>query len=259
MSACKIIEMPLDFRSVENSHFALGAVQDFVYQSQTQIAAELDGDGKLVKQFIYGSKSNSPDYMVYQGKEYRIISDQVGTPKLVVDSSTGKALEELEMDEFGLDSRIGGQSVLPFGFAGGIYDRDTGLVRFGAREYLPQTGRWVSKDPLGFGGGSTNLYNYVASDPINFIDPRGLQGSSLPGLPFEPPGGRVGPPDDQPPIEPTDYCTYAPALCPDVIPLFGTPQPTAPVPTDAICFIHPDQCAPNSIIIPQCTKGTGSE
>ena len=61
----------------------------------------------------------------------------------------------------------------PFGYAGGIYDRDTGLVRFGARDYDPQVGRWSTKDPIGFGGG-LNHYVYATSDPINYRDENGL-------------------------------------------------------------------------------------
>ena len=63
---------------------------------------------------------------------------------------------------------------VPFGFAGGLYDRDTGLVRFGHRDYDPDTGRWTAKDPIGFAGGDTDLYGYVLGDPVNAIDPLGL-------------------------------------------------------------------------------------
>jgi RHS repeat-associated protein len=59
----------------------------------------------------------------------------------------------------------------PFGFAGGIYDPSTELVRFGARDYDPRaTGRWTTKDPILLDGGDTNLYGYVLSDPINGLD-----------------------------------------------------------------------------------------
>ena len=34
-------------------------------------------------------------------------------------------------------------------------------------------GRWLTKDPILFNGGDTNLYGYVLNDPINFIDPKG--------------------------------------------------------------------------------------
>src|SRR6185312_16192031 len=129
-------------------------VRGFIYQSQTQVAAELDSNGHIVKQFIYGTKSNIPDFMIMNGREYRIISNQVGTPLYVVDALNGRIIEREAMDEFGDDVRTAWRSILPFGFAGGIYDRDTGLVRFGARDYDPETGRFVSKDPILFRGGS---------------------------------------------------------------------------------------------------------
>jgi RHS repeat-associated protein len=44
-------------------------------------------------------------------------------------------------------------------------------VRFGIRDYDPETGRWTAKDPIRFLGGDTNLYGYVLDDPINWIDP----------------------------------------------------------------------------------------
>jgi len=47
-------------------------------------------------------------------------------------------------------------------------------VRFGARDYDPETGRWTAKDPIGFAGGSALLYEYCANDSINAADPSGL-------------------------------------------------------------------------------------
>ena len=64
--------------------------------------------------------------------------------------------------------------MLPFGFAGGLYDASTGFLRFGAREYSPMVGRFLTKDPLNFGAGPTNLYSYANFDPINGIDPSGM-------------------------------------------------------------------------------------
>ena len=49
-------------------------------------------------------------------------------------------------------------------------------VVFGARDYDPMIGRWVSKDPILFKGGQSNLYVYVGNDPVNRRDPRGLDG-----------------------------------------------------------------------------------
>ncbi|MDR0407879.1 MAG: hypothetical protein LBH45_03005 [Campylobacteraceae bacterium] len=63
---------------------------------------------------------------------------------------------------------------IPIGFAGGLYDHDTKLTKFGYRDYDSQTGRWMSKDPIDFDGGDSNLYGYVMNDPVNGVDPEGL-------------------------------------------------------------------------------------
>jgi RHS repeat-associated protein len=62
---------------------------------------------------------------------------------------------------------------IPFGFAGGLHDKDTNLIRFGYRDFDPETGRWTARDPIGFAGGDTNLYGYVQGDPVNWVDPTG--------------------------------------------------------------------------------------
>ncbi len=59
-------------------------------------------------------------------------------------------------------------------FSGGFYDKDTNLIRFGKRDYNPEQRRWSASDPIGFEGGDLNLYGYVLSDPIQFVDPEGL-------------------------------------------------------------------------------------
>ena len=50
----------------------------------------------------------------------------------------------------------------------------TGLVRFGLRDYEPETGRWTARDPILFDGGQANLYVYAGSDPVGQRDPTGL-------------------------------------------------------------------------------------
>jgi len=152
-------------------------VQGFLYENQLEPVAELDGSGNLVSRFVYCGcgAGNIPQYMVKGGVTYRILSDHLGSPRLVIDVTSGAIVQRMDYDEFGnviLDTNPGFQ---PFGFAGGIYDRDTGLVRHGARDYDPETGRWTAKDPIRFDGGDSNFYGYVASDPINAIDPTGLE------------------------------------------------------------------------------------
>lgn len=62
---------------------------------------------------------------------------------------------------------------VPFGFAGGLYDLRTNLVRFGARDYTAESGRWTAKDHIRFASGSWNLYVYCEQYPIGFRDPDG--------------------------------------------------------------------------------------
>ncbi|WP_437946697.1 DNRLRE domain-containing protein [Sorangium sp. So ce296] len=149
-------------------------VQGFLYRSALQPAAELDGAGNVVARFVYGRGQNVPDLMTKGGATYRIFTDHVGSPRLVVNSATGAVAQRMDFDEFGrvlLDTNPG---FTPFGFAGGLYDPETKLVRFGVRDYDPAAGRWASKDPILFAGRSLNLYAYVGNDPINRTDPAGL-------------------------------------------------------------------------------------
>jgi RHS repeat-associated protein len=150
-------------------------VRGWLYGDQLRIVAELDGTGAIVSQFVYGTQTNVPDYMLHDGQTYRFITDHVGSPRFLIDIEA-HFTQIIDYDEFGNvlgDSAPGFQ---PFGFAGGLYDADTGLVRFGARDYDPQTGRWTTKDPIGFAGGATNFYDYLGGDPVNSIDPTGLSG-----------------------------------------------------------------------------------
>jgi RHS repeat-associated protein len=52
-------------------------------------------------------------------------------------------------------------------------DAVTGLVRFGARDYDAETGRWTNRDPIGFAGQQGNQYLYVEGDAVNGFDPDG--------------------------------------------------------------------------------------
>jgi RHS repeat-associated protein len=139
-----------------------------------RIVAQLNASNQLVSQFVYAAGLGSPDYMISGASTYRIVHDPVGSPVLVIDTATGTIVQQITYDEFGnvlSDTNPGFQ---PFGFAGGLYDQDTKLVRFGARDYNPAAGRWTAKDPTLLSGGGTNLYNYAQTDPVNHTDLTGL-------------------------------------------------------------------------------------
>jgi RHS repeat-associated protein len=62
-----------------------------------------------------------------------------------------------------------------FGFAGGLYDIQSGIYHFGQRFYDPETGRWTQPDPLNQPADlrQANRYAYVGGDPVNLVDPTG--------------------------------------------------------------------------------------
>src|SRR5690606_364912 len=125
--------------------------RSWLYLDALRPVAELDSAGHLTH-FVYAG-NGAPDVMLRGSESFRLVKDHLGSVRLVVDTDTGEVLQELRYGPFGevlVDTNPGFQ---PFGFAGGLYDPDTGLVRFGARDYDPEVGRWTSKDPIGLSGG----------------------------------------------------------------------------------------------------------
>ncbi len=145
-----------------------------LWQGMTRLLEVYDGNNALLMRFEYAD-ARMPVAMTAGGVKYYLAYDQVGTLKAVADAS-GNVIKKIEYDTFGnILSDSNPAFAVPFGFAGGLYDRDTKLVRFGYRDYDPETGRWTAKDPILFAGGDTNLYGYCLNDPINFVDPPGLE------------------------------------------------------------------------------------
>jgi RHS repeat-associated protein len=156
----------------------------WLYRDALRIAAELDGQGALRWRFVYASGRHVPDAAIDAGGVmYRIVTDQVGSLRLVVRASDGAVMQRMRRDAWGNveeDFVEAGFARVPFGFAGGLVEQVTGLVlsvhtNSGAREYDPVVGRWVEKDPIGFEGGTTGLYEYVGNGPVGRVDPSGLR------------------------------------------------------------------------------------
>ncbi|QTA84136.1 RHS repeat domain-containing protein [Desulfonema magnum] len=173
-----------DGRFIEYVHDPLGRriakkvngipTEKYLWQGLTRLLAVYDGNDNLLMRFEYAD-GRMPVAMTAGGATYYLAYDQVGTLKAVSDSS-GNVLLKREYDSFGniLHEEGTPPFEIPFGFAGGLHDKDTGLVRFGHRDYDPEIGRWTAKDPIGFGGGDTDLYGYCLSDSVNLIDPEGM-------------------------------------------------------------------------------------
>jgi RHS repeat-associated protein len=173
--------------------------QGFLYKDDLEPVAELDNSNNVVSVFVYGSHPHVPDYLVRGGVTYRIISDRAGSPRLVVNVSTGAVAAERRYTAFGRVVFDSNPTWQPFGLAGGLYDPDTGLTRFGARDYDARTGRWTTKDPALFAGDHPNLYLYAGADPLNHFDVNGHATDTV----------RV-------------TCTESPALCKEIGFTIGT-------------------------------------
>ena len=118
-----------------------------------------------------------PDYIIRGDSTYFVVTDHLGSVRLVMNKATGVVVHEMNYDEFGNQLITSNSKLItwmPFGYASGIYDNDTKLIQFGKRDYDTNIGRWTRKDPIKFWGGGLNHYCYVSSDPINWIDPVGL-------------------------------------------------------------------------------------
>jgi RHS repeat-associated protein len=148
-------------------------VKKYLWQEMTRLLAVYDGSGNLLMRFEYAD-GHMPIAMTSSGETYYLTYDQVGSLRSIADSS-GNAIKVIEYDSFGnIITDTNPTFEVPFGFAGGLHDRDTELVRFGYRDYLPDVGRWTAKDPIFFAGGDADLYGYVQNNPINWTDPQGL-------------------------------------------------------------------------------------
>ena len=107
----------------------------WLYQDGLEPVAELDASNNVVSVFVYGTRAHVPDFMTRGGATYRFVTDHLGSVLMVVDVGSGSIAHRMGYDESGnvlVDTNPGFQ---PFGFAGGLYDADTRLVRFGARDY----------------------------------------------------------------------------------------------------------------------------
>jgi RHS repeat-associated protein len=103
------------------------------------------------------------------------LSNALGSIVALADSS-GNIVTQYTYDPFGSTTMTGVSSTNTFEYTGREND-NTGLYFYRARYYSPQTGRFLSEDPIGFASGSTDLYSYALANPINLMDPFGLWGT----------------------------------------------------------------------------------
>jgi RHS repeat-associated protein len=111
---------------------------------------------------------------------FHVFADHLGAPRVITDSRDSKIVWRWDnADPFGmvapLESTEAGRAFnYNRRFPGQYYDKESNLHYNYYRDYDPQTGRYVQSDPIGLEGG-INTYAYVENNPLNHIDPLGLE------------------------------------------------------------------------------------
>jgi RHS repeat-associated protein len=138
-------------------------------------ALELDGHNTTeVITWLFEEGSQAPLPKLAGAKRYSILTDHLGTPLELVDER-GNSAWRTELSSYGqLRHLEGARAACPFRYQGQYEDTETGLYYNRFRYYDPQTGAYISQDPIGLEGGLAP-YAYVA-DPNTWVDEFGLSG-----------------------------------------------------------------------------------
>ncbi|NBW16974.1 MAG: RHS repeat-associated core domain-containing protein, partial [Caulobacteraceae bacterium] len=142
----------------------------YVYDGQ-QVIAEYDGSGVIQGRYVPGLGLD--DVVVSYdagGNRSWWLSDERRSVVALTNGS-GAAFVTNTYDEYGVP---GASNAGLFQYTGQMWLPDAQLYHYRARTYAPQIGRFMQTDPLGYGAGA-NIYAYVGGDPMNWVDPLGLE------------------------------------------------------------------------------------
>jgi RHS repeat-associated protein len=158
----------------------------FHYDLMAHLIAETNQSGQMLAEYVY--LRDQLLGMINPGElAYYFHNDHLGTPRVLTNDTQAIAWKAVYAPFGEVVPSI--QTVEnPFRFPGQYYDAETGLHYNYFRYYNPQTGRYISPDPIGLEGG-INLFVYVRGNPLRWIDPFGLYEIIVNDL-----GGRYGSP-----------------------------------------------------------------
>lgn len=168
------VEFTYDVFDRRQSKTVNGQATTFVNDGD-QLWAELDQSGQVIAHYLSGAEVDEwiARYRS-NGETNWYLSDRLGTVQQIA-NQLGNLINELDYSSFGQILNQTNPSVgNRFAFTGREYDAETGLYYYRARYYDPDLGRFISQDPIGFGGLDYNLYRYVTNNPVNATDPSGL-------------------------------------------------------------------------------------
>ena len=152
---------------------SITTVTNYLYDGANSIE-EADANANVLAHYAQGAGIDEPLSEIRSGTGAFYELDGSGSVSSLV-SSSGTLSNTYVYDTFGNLTGSSGSSGNPFQYTGRDSDSETGLRFYRARYYDPTTGRFISEDPLRFGGGSQNFYTYVRNYPTGVVDPSGMQ------------------------------------------------------------------------------------
>jgi len=152
-------------------------VSYYLYDGST-LTGEARADGTIERQYVY-LQGHRPVAMLEGHRAYAIHTDHVGAPRLMTDSA-GDRVWQADYFSFG-EAVIDPDSVVSLNlrFPGQYADAETGTHYNYFRDYDPESGRYLTSDPLGLVAG-LNTYAYVDGNPLSQVDPEGLLAALAP-------------------------------------------------------------------------------
>jgi len=172
----------LDAVCINNLIAATGAGQPlsarlrYAYDEDGQLLGQYSDTGAPIQETIW---FNGQPVAVLEGEQmYYVYADHLNTPRAITNQANTTVWSWVS-DPFGVavpnedPDGDGSPFVYNHRFAGQYYDTETGLHYNYFRYYDPTTGSYITSDPVGLAGG-LNTYGYVGGNPLNTIDPYGL-------------------------------------------------------------------------------------
>jgi len=165
-----------DARGRRANKTTAGGTTYFIYDQGGQLVGEYDQNGQALKEYVH--LNGEPIAQLESQQVTYLHADHLGTPRRATDS-TGEVVWRWDSEAFGSEAadedpdQDGQVTTVNLRFPGQYYDQETGLHYNYYRYYDPETGRYITSDPIGLLG-SLNTYAYVGGKPTAFIDPLGL-------------------------------------------------------------------------------------